>query len=107
MPDRKLKTGDTWPPLEATLTDEGGVINLTAANSVRVIMKSGATIVSGDCDVVDATNGEVEYVWAVGDTNIPGTYEVEFEITWDTNQIETVPNDKASNPKVIIGEDLD
>jgi hypothetical protein len=108
MPDPLyIKSGDTWPPLEATLTDLNGVIDLSAADSVRLVMKSGTTVVTGACDVVDAVAGVVEYVWAPGDTVIAGDYESEFEITWNVGEIQTVPNSKANNPHVIIEADLD
>lgn len=103
----RIKTGDTEPPLSATLRDSGSAIDLTGAALVRVIMRSGATIITGDCDIVNPTGGVVEYSWATGDTDIAGEYETEFEITWAPGRIETVPNDKANNPAVYITEDLD
>lgn len=93
MPDLTVKTGDTHPPITATLTDSAGAVDLTTADSVRFVMKSGATVVEGACTVTNAVAGEVEYDWAAGDTDVAGTYEVEFEVTWNVGEIETFPND--------------
>ena len=35
----------------------------------------------------------VGYAWQTGDTDIPGTFQSEFEVTYSTGEIETFPND--------------
>lgn len=93
VPDLVLKQNDTWPPLTSVLTDANGAINLTTATSVTIHMKGllGSTV-TGACVVTDAPNGKVSYTWAVGDTAIVDTYNVEFAIVWTVGGEETVPS---------------
>lgn len=93
MPDRILKQHDLFPSLQATLSDDNGPIDLSTATGVKLLMRTGGTLVSGACTIVDARNGIVRYDWARGDTDTVGEYNVEFEITWPTALPETVPND--------------
>lgn len=93
--DRILKQHDLFPPLQATLSDQNGPIDLTTATAVKLLMKTtdGRISVTGACAIVDAVNGVVRYQWVRGDTDNIGEYNVEFEITWPTALPETVPND--------------
>lgn len=92
-----IKQHDTWPPLVAILSDANGVIDLTTATTVKLLLKSlgaGSTVVSGTC-TVDAppTQGQVTYDWQPADTASVNTFNGEFEITWSNGKITTVPND--------------
>lgn len=100
-----VKAGDTYPPVQITLSDAGGSVDLTVADSVRFVMKSGATIVEGPMTVTDATAGIVEYTWTSGDTDIAAVYQAEVEVTWNVGEIETFPNDGYKT--VTILADLD
>jgi hypothetical protein len=104
-----LKQYDTYPSLQATLTDSNGAINLTGASSVKFVMKgqSTGTIVLGNCSIVSATAGTVAYAWGATDTQTPDVYSVEFQITWTAGGIQKVPNAAAANPTVEIDADLD
>ena len=107
-----LKTFDTWPPVSGTLSDVNGVINLTTAVSVKFIMKGNrtGTVVTGACVITDAANGRVQYTWSHGppaDTAIADTYQVEFEINWGSNEIQTVPNAATANVMIQIDADLE
>lgn len=101
MADFTIKQNDTWPPLTSTLRGDGGVaIDLTEASQVRILLKSETlTIKTGPVDIIDAPNGKISYEWegASGedpaDTAFPGTYQMEFEITWATGKVQSVPND--------------
>jgi hypothetical protein len=109
-PDLTLKAHDTYPPLQVVLSDANGPINLTAASQVRVIMKgtTGGSIalVTGVMTIsASPVGGFAAYTWAAGDTAIPNTYNVEFEIAWTTGGIETVPNDIYRT--VQINQDLE
>ncbi len=107
-----LKRHDTWPPVQATLTDSGGPIDLTSAVSVEFIMKgmTSSTLVTGACTVVTPLSGLVQYAWAIGDTAIADSYQVEFEITWDVGppaKTQTVPSSLAGDQVIQIDPDLE
>lgn len=97
MADLTLKQNDTWPPLTFTLSGTGGPIDLTTATSIKVILKTASVVVTGtatkDPDQV-VNKGKATYTWAVGDTAVIGTYDVEFEVNWGGSpaKIETFPN---------------
>ena len=103
----KIKTGDRGPSVEATLLQirEGveQAIDLTAAQDVLFLMNSEPPL-SAAAVVVDAESGAVRYDWANGDTDAPGQFRAEFEITWTDGRKQTVPN--GSYISVYITEDL-
>jgi len=88
-----IKQHDNYPPLVLTLTDQNGPINLSTATTVKLILKSGTTSITGNCVITTPTSGIVTYNWGGSDTAVVGTYDGEVEITWNTGKIETVPND--------------
>lgn len=91
-----LTAGDTVPNLQAVLQDsQGDAIDLTDA-SVQFHLedpRGGETVIDEPASVIDATNGLVRYRWHVDDTEVPGRYRAEFVVTYDTDDIETFPND--------------
>lgn len=97
-PNLIVKRHDTWPPVKATLQQQNPVtgaieaLNLTGALKVTIILKGPSSLVQGTCVITAATEGKLEYTWAVGDTAETGEYEVEFEIEWSATHIESVPN---------------
>lgn len=97
MADWTIKQHDTYPPLgPVTLGDSLGVINLTTAAAVRLRMKTSTGTAwpgVGECDILDAAGGIVQYDWDSGDTATVNTYSAEFEIEWATGDLQTVPND--------------
>lgn len=107
MSDYTIKQGDTWPPLHAVLSDADGPINLATADRVdfKMLSEDGTDGVFGACEVTNATGGEVRYLWADEDLESPGSYRVEFQITWVHGGIQTVPN--ANYGLVVVVEDLD
>lgn len=106
MADRTIKRGDTGPPLNATLSDANGAINLTTATQVKILFASidadPVDTFSGVCTIVDAALGKVRYTWAIDgtDTNVAATYHVEFEITWGDGTKWTVPNDTYKSVEI-------
>lgn len=95
MADYTIKQHDTWPPIEATLSDDVGPMDLTGA-TVKLLLKSagaGTTLVEGVCEIVSAAGGTVKYEWDPADTASVNTFSGEFEITWANSTITTVPND--------------
>lgn len=88
-----IKRNDRRPRYRVNLTADGAPVDLTAATSVRFLMKEGTTLkVDGVATVVDALNGGVEYAWAVGDTDTAGEYQVEIEVSWG-GETQTFPSD--------------
>lgn len=103
MSDFYIKQGDTLPALQATLKDaDDAAVNLTGA-TVRFHMRlPGATslTVDGAAEIVTAASGIVKYVWQAGDTDEPGAYEAEFEVTFDDDTILTFPN--SENLSILV-----
>lgn len=108
MADFDIKRNDTQPFPRAVLGyDDGSEANLSAATSVKFIMracKTGALKVSAPATIVDAAGGVVEYQWETGDTDTAGKYDYEWEVTWATGRIQTFPGEGYG--VINIGADL-
>jgi hypothetical protein len=103
-----IKQGDT-KPLVATLTDAKGPVNL-AGCSVQFRMKSrvagqGHAPIAGACTVLQYVDvdsgrikerGQVQYDWGVGQTDVPGLYGLEFDVTFPDATTQTFPNDRTT-----------
>jgi hypothetical protein len=90
-----LKSEDTAPVLEATLTDASGEpIDLTGASVLfkMATPRNGETVVDTSARIADASAGLVRYPWAAEDTAEPGRYRAEFVVTYADGSIETFPN---------------
>jgi hypothetical protein len=97
-----IKQSDTSPSLQATLQDaDGNTINISYS-TVRFHMKQvgGSVVIDQPMTIVDEENGVVRYDWQSGDTDTPGTYYVEFEVTYQDLSVETFPNN--TNETVLI-----
>jgi hypothetical protein len=92
MADFVIKQHDTYPPLELTLSDQAGAIDLTEAEEIKLYIDRESTVVTGKMEAVDAEKGEVKYEWAVEDLSVVGTFNFEVEITWKSGRVQTVPN---------------
>jgi hypothetical protein len=99
MPDAVFNRGDRFPPFKATLkkrnetTGAWEVIDLTEAESVRLVMVSGTTEIQGACTIVSPpTSGVVEYPWAAEDVEATGSYRAQVEILWKNGLTQTVPS---------------
>lgn len=90
-----IKRNDTSPILQTTLTDAGGSpIDLTAT-SVKFYMKrykSNTLKINATATIFDEDAGIVRYLWQSGDTDTAGSYQAEFQITYDDGAVETFPN---------------
>lgn len=99
MADVDIKRGDTWPPVDAVLSDQSGPIDLTTASSVKLLFKTvtGSTTYTRTCTITNALAGAVRYSWVAGDaatgpTSVVNSFNIEWEITWSDGGITTVPN---------------
>ena len=100
-----MKKGDILPVVDAELCDRRGPVDLTGA-TVNFIIKSptGVVKINAACVIVDAANALVRYHWVPTDTNTPGAYRGEFQVSYPGGTLDTFPNDKYI--PVIITEDL-
>lgn len=129
--DYTIKTDDTRPEFAVIIRDQDGVMDLSGVASTRLILKKQGTTVTGACstltiaDAIDdglasaidpftgeewtleqlATECVVRYPWVAADTEDPGVYEGEIELTYGAGLIETVPNDGYFSVEFV--QDLD
>ena len=103
--DFYIKQEDTAPPLTATLVDENeAAVPLTNASGVvfHMIDPGNGTpkIEDGAVSIIDAPGGRVSYLWQAGDTDDPGDYDGEFEVTWDDGTKTSFPNFRYMRIKI-------
>jgi hypothetical protein len=96
-----IKQNDRRPAFVVNLRDNFGegdeaAVDLTDADTVAFSMraKGGGAVKIGRADAVisDAATGEVTYEWDTLDTDTPGNFEAEVEVTWNDGKAETFPN---------------
>lgn len=89
MADPKYKTGDTWPPLSGTCSDDNGPVNISTADSLRAIIKleTPPTTKSLPATNLDVGTPETRGMWeaplSVDTWDNPGEWETELEVTFD------------------------
>lgn len=108
MADIPLKRGDTSPSVTTTLTDENDQPVTLSASNVRFHMAHFTTMetkVDAPAEITAAETGDVRYAWDPADTDEPGLYFAEFEVTHTDGSVETFPNDGYIT--VYIGPDAD
>lgn len=105
MADLTIKAHDNYPALNATLTANGTAIDLTTAISVKIILKGTTLLITGTCTIVTPASGIISYTWATTDLAVADTYQVEFEITWPSSKIQTVPNSGTNS--ILVVADLE
>lgn len=94
----RIKKGDLVPALSATLMQSVGnaaatPIDLSTATAVKFAMRphrGGANKVDAAGTVVSAAAGTVKYQWIGTDTDTPGLFRAEWQITWPAGK-QTVP----------------
>lgn len=108
-----MKQNDTAPSLAVTLVDIGpcgddAVVDLKSGSSVVFNMRlrgSQTSKVDRAASVItNSALGEVEYRWQAGDTDTPGKYEGEFEVTFADGKVITYP--REGYIPIPIGEDF-
>jgi hypothetical protein len=103
-----LKQNDTSPTLDAILTDaSGSPVDVTGA-SVRFHMKpfrQDTLKIDADATIVDGEAGHVRYTLQTGDTDTPGSYKAEYEVTFLDGTIETFKN-TPDQLRVVITPEL-
>jgi len=99
----RIKRGDTYYGLKATLKRNGTPVNLTGC-TVKFTMANGSVKVSKTAQILDAANGLVRIVLD-GYTEQVGTYRGEFEVTYQDGRRETFPSDDYLTIQIV--PDLD
>lgn len=87
--------GDTAPDIASVIHDEDAPAspkNLSTATGVRFQMRKSDDrryTVNAAATVVNAALGQVKYSWGANDLAVPGTYDVQWEVTWSGGRIQT------------------
>lgn len=98
-----IKRGDTSPSLRYLLPSD---LSLAGAQ-VRFLMRriDSDTVLDTPADIESIFEPAiVAHLWAPGQTDKPGRYQAEFEVTYSDGAVETFPNRGFIN--VIIPEDV-
>jgi len=94
--------GDTAPNITAFLHEEddpSSVLDLSQAQGVSFQMRKQDDhryTVNAAATILDAPAGRVSYSWGANDLSMPGTYVVQWEVTYLGGRIQT------TSPEVTI-----
>ena len=94
MSDFIIKQNDTFPAIRAQVIQaDDSPVNLSGA-LVRFIMvdSDGEVVIDEPAEIVEAPEGRIKYAWQQGNTEVVGDYRGEFEATFATGEIVTMPN---------------
>ena len=99
-----IKEGDTSPSIQITAQDsDGNAVDCTGATGRFHMTRfdAVATKIDAAATLVTAASGVWRYDWAVGDTDAPGVYEAELEVTYADATVETFPNGEQTIVNVV------
>ena len=93
MADWTLKQNDDAPAIEALLSyDDGSVPSSMSSVVCKIRLSSGGSLVTGGTDsIMDAGTARVRHDWSDGGIAAPGTYNVEWEVTFTGGRKTTFP----------------
>ena len=98
-----IKRGDTSPSLRYLLPSDVSLAGAQVRFQMRRI--DSDTVLDTPADIESIFEpAVVAHLWAAGQTDAPGRYQAEFEITYTDGAIETFPN--SGFITVIITEDV-
>lgn len=105
-----IKKGDTYPNITTLLSDEAGPVNLTGCTVDFIMSQAGVNnlMIDSPAVVLDQNQvpnvGKCYYVWQTTDTDVEGTYNVEWRVTFPSGKIATFPRSKKPDNfnKVVI-----
>jgi len=87
--------GDTAPDITAIIHQEDdptSIVDLSSAMGVRFQMRrqdDHRYTVNSAATVIDGPNGKVSYSWGANDLAVPGTYLVQWEVTYLGGRVQT------------------
>lgn len=112
----EIRRGDRLPSYQVDALDkDGNAIDLSTASSAVFTMRDRGTDVL-KVDRQDAsvgvggdgtTQNRMTYAWGASDTDTPGEYEVEFELTYAGGLKRTFPASEKQTLLVRVHDDLD
>lgn len=96
-----IKRNDLRPYLPFRFFEPDGVtgLDVSAATEINLVCRAvGAGVEAAPkfkkpVDMTNAAAGIGEYRWSADDTDTPGQFEYEFEITWPGGEPQTIPAD--------------
>lgn len=106
-PDFYIKQGDTAPAIAEQLFDGlGAPVVLTGASVKFMLWGPGdaAVKVNSAATITDAATGKVSYTFTALNTDTPGDFLAEWQVTFSGGSIETFPN--SDWQKVRVKDDI-
>jgi len=106
-----LKKNNLQPYYYAAVVDSAGAAVSLVGATIYVTMKDAATGIvkinrlTTGITITNGAGGLFEYHWQSGDTSLPGTYNIEFEINPQAGGVFTLPDD-TTQAQVIITPSL-
>lgn len=98
-----IKRGDTSPSLRYMLPSDASLLGAQVRFQMR--RPDSDTVLDTPADIESVFEPAiVAHLWASGETNDPGRYQAEFEVTYSDGAVETFPN--SGFITVIIPEDV-
>lgn len=90
--------GDTAPAIRAAIThdSDGTPVDLTDSTVMFQMRKADDRrfTVNASATITDEVTGQVSYDWGANDLSVPGTYAVQWEVTYADDRVQTTsPND--------------
>ena len=106
-----LRQNDAKLPMTAYLKEaDGTALDLTGITKIEFHVGTEGDVASKLLDALagvigDPTHGEVLFTWLSTQTILEmGTYDGEFEITWPSGMIRTIPTRSGQFQIVVVGE---
>ena len=88
-----MKRGDTIPQLSITCSDNGAIVDLSTATTIKIIASMNNVPVFART-TTGSSEGIVTMDWQPADTAVPGMLELEVEVTWPQPfAVQTFPAD--------------
>ena len=107
-----LKQGDTFPNLETILSDENGPVLLTGSVVTFRMGQKGVLFLEKLATIVTpqtgADIGKCYIEFETGETDIVGTYNVEWRVEFAGGKVATFPRSNSSSDfnKLVIKKDV-